>query len=100
MVKLTEKQIFIGGLFVKHYKNTGTGACGAEIQEEFKEELQKKGIDTANKLIATISSLASENKNFFVKTKKMYKEKMLTCFTPNEKALETFKTDNKEKEEN
>lgn len=88
MEKMTQKQIFVIELFVDYYKKNGKGACGAEIVEIYKKDLEKNGITTPNSLIATASSCASETKDFLDKsTKKEYKGKYLTCFIPKEKAL-------------
>ena len=92
MEKMTQKQIFVIGLFVDYYKKNGKGACGAEIVEIYKKDLEKNGITTSNSLIATASSCATETKDFLDKTtKKEYQGKYLTCFIPKEKALALLK---------
>lgn len=88
MEKMTQKQTYVIGLFVDYYKKNEKGACGAEILELYKKDLEKNGITTPNSLIATASSCATETKNYLDKsTKKEYKGKYLTCFVPTEKAF-------------
>lgn len=93
MLKLTEKQIFIGGLLATYEK----GATCYDLIKDFKKELEKKAISTdkINSVNATLASLAS--KELCVKTKVARNDKMVTLYTLNEKGLDTFK---KEKEEN
>lgn len=75
-MKLTDKQIFIGGLLLKYEK----GATCYQIIEDYKKELQKKGIsiDKINSVNATLASLAT--KELATKNKVAYKDKMLTNY--------------------
>lgn len=75
-MKLTDKQIFIGGLLLKYEK----GATCYQIIEDYKKELQEKGIsiDKINSVNATLASLAT--KELATKNKVAYKDKMLTNY--------------------
>lgn len=75
-MKLTDKQIFIGGLLLKYEK----GATCYQIIEDYKKELQEKGIsiDKINSVNATLASLAT--KELATKSKVAYKDKMLTNY--------------------
>ena len=89
--KVTEKQIFIGGLLVKVFEKTGKGATCYQILKDFKKDLEEKKIDTTkiNSVNATLASLAT--KELVTKTKVAYNDKMVTLYTLNEKGLEFFK---------
>lgn len=84
--KLTEKQVFIGGLLATYEK----GATCYQIIEDFGNELKSKAIsiDKINSVNATLASLAS--KELVVKTKVLYKDKMVTLYTLTEEGRKTF----------
>lgn len=85
-MKLTEKQLFIGGLLVNHLE----GLVVYEFIETYKNELIEKGIDTQkiNSVNATLASLASETKQLVKKDKKEYNEKFLTLYKPTQKLID------------
>lgn len=79
-VKLTQKQIFIGGLILTYEK----GATCYQLIKDYAKELKDNGIsiDKINSVNATLASLAS--KGLVVKTKVAYNDKMVTNYTPNQ----------------
>ena len=75
-MKMTQKQIFIGGLLLNH-KEKGLNVY--EFIKTYKKDLEKQSIDTKkiNSVNATLASLAT-------KTKVAYNEKMVTNYKPTE----------------
>jgi hypothetical protein len=98
MAKLTEKQLFIGGLLVK-YQNKESGVNVYELINDNKKELQKQNIDTTkiNSANATLASLAT--KGLATKQKSAYNEKMDTYYKATNALIELVNNNN-EKEEN
>ena len=98
MTKITEKQLFIGGLLVK-YQNKGLGVNVYELIKYNAKELQKANIDTTkiNSANATLASLAM--KGLATKQKSAYNEKMVTYYKPTNELIEIVNKNN-EKEEN
>jgi len=94
-MKLTEKQLFIGGLLVNHLE----GLVVYEFIETYKNELIEKGIDTQkiNSVNATLASLASETKQLVEKGKKEYNEKLLTLYKPTQKLIDIINSKEEEK---
>lgn len=90
MVKLTTKQLFIGGLLVKYFLDNEKGLNVYEFIKIFKKELETQKIDTQkiNSVNATLASLAS--KELVTKSKVAFNDKMVTCYTPNEKGLKAL----------
>jgi hypothetical protein len=98
MAKLTEKQLFIGGLLVK-YQNKELGVNVYELIKDNTKELQKANIDTTkiNSANATLASLAM--KGLATKQKSAYNEKMVTYYKATNELIELVNNNN-EKEEN
>jgi hypothetical protein len=101
MAKLTEKQLFIGGLLVK-YQNKELGVNVYELIKDNTKELQKANIDTTkiNSANATLASLAM--KGLATKQKSAYNEKMVTYYKATNELIEIINkgNDNKEEENN
>ena len=78
-MKMTQKQIFIGGLLLNH-KEKGLNVY--EFIKTYKKDLEKQNIDTQkiNSVNATLASLAS--KELATKTKVAYNDKMVTNYKP------------------
>lgn len=90
-MKLTTKQIFVGGLLIDFYnKNDKKGCTCYQIIKDYEKELKTQSIDTQkiNSVNATLASLAT--KELVVKSKVAYNDKMLTCYTPTEKGLQVL----------
>ena len=79
-IKLTQKQIFVGGLLATYEK----GATCYDLIKDYSEDLKKQGIsiDKINSVNATLASIAS--KELATKTKVAYNEKMVTNYKPTE----------------
>lgn len=79
IMKMTQKQVLIGGLLLNH-KEKGLNVY--EFIKTYKKELEKQNIDTQkiNSVNATLASLAS--KELVVKTKVAYNDKMVTNYKP------------------
>ena len=93
--KLTEKQLFIGGLLVKFYNENEKGLNVYEFIKNYENELKSKNIDIVkiNSVNATLASLAS--KELVSKSKVAYNDKMVTLYTPNnELVILTNKVEN------
>ena len=78
-MKMTQKQLFIGGLLLNHKEN---GINVYEFIKSYKKELEEQKIDTTkiNSVNATLASLAS--KELATKKKTAYNDKMVTTYTP------------------
>lgn len=78
-MKMTQKQLFIGGLLLNHKEN---GINVYEFIKTYKKELEEQKIDTTkiNSVNATLASLAS--KELATKKKMAYNDKMVTTYTP------------------
>ena len=76
-IKMTQKQLFVGGLLATYEK----GATCYDIIKDYSKELNEKGIDTKkiNSVNATLASLAT--KELVTKSKIAYNDKMVTLYT-------------------
>ena len=99
MTKITEKQLFIGGLLVK-YQNKELGVNVYELIKDNAKELQKANIDTTkiNSANATLASLAT--KGLATKQKLAYNEKMVTYYKATNELIELVNNNNEEEENN
>ena len=78
-MKMTQKQIFIGGLLLNHKEK---GITVYEFIKTYKKDLEKHNIDTnkINSVNATLASLSS--KELASKKKIAYNDKMATNYKP------------------
>lgn len=100
MEKVTQKQIFIGGVLVNIYLESEKGAVCYQVIDSVntlkdQDNAEAKAIDTTkiNSVNATLASLAS--KGLVEKSKVAYKDKMVTLYTPNQKLIDLVKESNK-----
>lgn len=93
-MKMTQKQIFIGGLLLNHIEN---GLNVYEFIKTYKKELESQNIDTLkiNSVNATLASLAT--KECATKTKVAYNDKMVTNYKPTQLLIDFI---NSQKENN
>lgn len=89
-IKMTQKQIFIGGLLIR-YEN---GATCYQLIKDYAEDLKKQGIsiDKINSVNATLASLAS--KELATKTKVAYNDKMVTNYKATQSLIDLVKESN------
>ena len=90
-IKLTQKQIFVGGLLATYEK----GATCYDLIKDYSEDLKKQGIsiDKINSVNATLASLAS--KELATKTKVAYNDKMVTNYQATQSLIDLLEESNK-----
>lgn len=90
-IKLTQKQIFIGGLLATYEK----GATCYDLIKDYSEDLKKQGIsiDKINSVNATLASIAS--KELATKTKVARNDKMVTNYQATQMLIDLLKESNK-----
>lgn len=90
-IKLTQKQIFVGGLLATYEK----GATCYDIIKDYSEDLKKQGIsiDKINSVNATLASIAS--KELATKTKVARNDKMVTNYQATQMLIDLLKESNK-----
>lgn len=92
-MKMTQKQLFIGGLLVNHLEK---GVNVYEFIKLYEKELKEQNIDTLkiNSVNATLASLAT--KECATKTKVAYNDKMVTNYKPTQLLIDFVKDNTKE----
>lgn len=87
-IKLTQKQLFIGGLLVNHLEK---GITCYEFIKTYEKDLKSQAIDTTkiNSVNATLASLAS--RELATKTKVAYNDKMATNYKPSQTLIDLVK---------
>lgn len=90
-IKLTQKQIFVGGLLATYEK----GATCYDLIKDYSEDLKKQGIsiDKINSVNATLASIAS--KELATKTKVARNDKMVTNYQATQMLIDLLKESNK-----
>ena len=90
-IKLTQKQIFVGGLLATYEK----GATCYDRIKDYSEDLKKQGIsiDKINSVNATLASIAS--KELATKTKVARNDKMVTNYKATQMLIDLLKESNK-----
>lgn len=90
-IKLTQKQIFVGGLLATYEK----GATCYDLIKDYSEDLKKQGIsiDKINSVNATLASIAS--KELATKTKVARNDKMVTNYQATPMLIDLLKESNK-----
>ena len=90
-IKLTQKQIFVGGLLATYEK----GATCYDLIKDYSEDLKKQGIsiDKINSVNATLASIAS--KELATKTKVSRNDKMVTNYKATQMLIDLLKESNK-----
>ena len=90
-IKLTQKQIFVGGLLATYEK----GATCYDLIKDYSEDLKKQGIsiDKINSVNATLASIAS--KQLATKTKVARNDKMVTNYKATQSLIDLLKESNK-----
>ena len=90
-IKLTQKQIFVGGLLATNEK----GATCYDRIKDYSEDLKKQGIsiDKINSVNATLASIAS--KELATKTKVARNDKMVTNYKATQMLIDLLKESNK-----
>lgn len=91
-IKMTQKQIFVGGLLATYEK----GATCYDIIKDYGNELKSQNIsiDKINSVNATLASLAS--KELATKTKVARLDKMVTNYQATQKLVDLINSTNKE----
>lgn len=86
--KLTQKQLFVGGLLINHLEK---GITCYEFIKLYEKDLKGQAIDTSkiNSVNATLASLAS--KELATKTKVAYNDKMATNYKPSQALVDLLK---------
>ena len=86
-IKLTQKQIFVGGLLATYEK----GATCYDLIKDYSEDLKKQGIsiDKINSVNATLASIAS--KELATKTKVARNDKMVTNYQATQMLIDLLK---------
>lgn len=89
-IKMTQKQMFVGGLLIRYEK----GATCYQLIKDYAKELKKQGIsiDKINSVNATLASLAS--KELATKTKVAYNDKMVTNYQATQSLIDLVKESN------
>lgn len=89
-IKMTQKQIFVGGLLIRYEK----GATCYQLIKDYAKELKEQGIsiDKINSVNATLASLAS--KELATKTKVAYNDKMVTNYQATQSLIDLLKESN------
>lgn len=89
-IKMTQKQMFVGGLLI-HYEK---GATCYQLIKDYAKELKEQGIsiDKINSVNATLASLAS--KELATKTKVAYNDKMVTNYQATQSLIDLVKESN------
>lgn len=89
-IKMTQKQMFIGGLLIRYEK----GATCYQLIKDYAKELKEQGIsiDKINSVNATLASLAS--KELATKTKVAYNDKMVTNYQATQSLIDLLKESN------
>ena len=90
-IKMTQKQIFVGGLLATYEK----GATCYDLIKDYSEDLKKQGIsiDKINSVNATLASIAS--KELATKTKVARNDKMVTNYQATQMLIDLLKESNK-----
>jgi hypothetical protein len=86
-IKMTQKQMFVGGLLLRYEK----GATCYQLIKDYAKELKEQGIsiDKINSVNATLASLAS--KELATKTKVAYNDKMVTNYQATQSLIDLLK---------
>lgn len=89
-IKMTQKQMFVGGLLIRYEK----GATCYQLIKDYAKELKEQGIsiDKINSVNATLASLAS--KELATKTKVAYNDKMVTNYQATQSLVDLVKESN------
>ena len=89
-IKMTQKQMFVGGLLIRYEKGT---TC-YQLIKDYAKELKEQGIsiDKINSVNATLASLAS--KELATKTKVAYNDKMVTNYQATQSLIDLAKESN------
>lgn len=89
-IKMTQKQMFVGGLLIRYEK----GATCYQLIKDYAKELKEQGIsiDKINSVNATLASLAS--KELATKTKVAYNDKMVTNYQATQSLIDLLKESN------
>lgn len=89
-IKMTQKQMFVGGLLIRYEK----GATCYQLIKDYAKELKGQGIsiDKINSVNATLASLAS--KELATKTKVAYNDKMVTNYQATQSLIDLVKESN------
>lgn len=89
-IKMTQKQMFVGGLLIRYEK----GATCYQLIKDYAKELKEQGIsiDKINSVNATLASLAS--KELATKTKVAYNDKMVTNYQATQSLIDLVKESN------
>lgn len=89
-IKMTQKQMFVGGLLTRYEK----GATCYQLIKDYAKELKEQGIsiDKINSVNATLASLAS--KELATKTKVAYNDKMVTNYKATQSLIDLLKESN------